>query len=519
MARVERISSVQPVPVERAQITDPSSFRFSFASAETLKQIGGILERLGSHKIEMQDRISVSNINAAMENAQREYQKEILEAPIEEHAAILQKHRNNAIAFAGQQSLTPDTRELVESKLEAWGDFFADSGELATIKALERDALIRVTSDYEKALIEGTSEDIVEAKATLDAQYAISYTPAEAKEMIKKVEERAAIAAGKATVEAAFEESIDMPLNKALEFFVKLKGITEAQRNGLIARRERLEAVTVEARQEEVGRQTLIRLWEDENPPTVDDITEMLASNSITESRAKELRKAILNPEPPTTKLDAYAEVLEAINDVGRGALTKNEALDVVYKNVNSLDPTLGKSLVAQVFAEQNKGSADMKRNGRSLMEDLIRDKDPITGRFTDIVELEAAIEFSASIGKPLVGTDLLIEAMRIGRRKKQQITEDEKLGKPISFTPNKSPYSPDAARLRKKFSEIAEAAKKVVAELGKGEKLIEEFKTIQKSLSPDEAKKLRELWDRAAKDNVTLREFLSRWRKHIGEE
>ncbi len=191
MARVERISATTPVPVEQAQLIDPSDFRFSTAGAEAFKAIGGVLEELGRRKVEMQDRIGISNINAAMENAEREYQKDIIDKPLEEHAAILQKHRNNAMSFAAQQRLSADTRTLAENKLGIWSDSFADAGEIATIKAIERDAIIRVTSDYEKALTEGIREDITEAEIVLDGQFEISYEPAEAKVLKEKAEQRA----------------------------------------------------------------------------------------------------------------------------------------------------------------------------------------------------------------------------------------------------------------------------------------------------------------------------------------
>ncbi len=191
MPRIERISAIQPVPVEQAQLIDPGAFRFSTAEAEALGNIGGILTELGRRKRDMQDRIGISTINAAMENAEREYQKEILTKPLEEHAAILLKHKNNAITFAGQQRLSPDAQALAENKLNIWGDTFADAGEIATIKALERDALLAVTSDYEKALTEEDMVNIAEKEAAFDAQAKISYTPAEAKIAKEKVQERA----------------------------------------------------------------------------------------------------------------------------------------------------------------------------------------------------------------------------------------------------------------------------------------------------------------------------------------
>lgn len=47
---------------------------------------------------------------------------------------------------------------------------------------------------------------------------------------------------------------------------------------------------------------------------------------------------------------------------------------------------------------------------------------------------------------------------------------------------------------------------------------LLAEFKEIEKQLPPEKAKELWSLWDEAAKDNVTLKEFLKRWRSYVGE-
>lgn len=191
MARIERISPTTPVTVEQAQLVRPSEFPFSAAGAEELKIIGGVLSELSRRKIEMQDRIGISNINAAMENAEREYQAEIIDKPLEEHAAILQKHKNNAMAFVAKQRLSADVKRLAENKLGIWADWFADTGEIATIRAIERDAIIRVTADYENALTNKGPEDIAEAEAAYDAQAKTSYTPAEAKVEKAKVEQRA----------------------------------------------------------------------------------------------------------------------------------------------------------------------------------------------------------------------------------------------------------------------------------------------------------------------------------------
>jgi len=184
-----------PVPVKRAQLIDPSDFPFSAAQARAMGQIGEVIQEIALRKIEMQDRIGISNINAAMDNAELEYQKEIMGKPIDQHSSILRKHLNNAAMFASQQKLSPDARELAKNKVAIWSEHFAYVSELATVKALEKDALIRVTADYEKAYVKAggieSDPDLIDAKKALIEQYAISYTPAEAQQMFDKVQERA----------------------------------------------------------------------------------------------------------------------------------------------------------------------------------------------------------------------------------------------------------------------------------------------------------------------------------------
>ncbi|KKN75853.1 hypothetical protein LCGC14_0375610 [marine sediment metagenome] len=74
MARIERADSTVPVPVERAQLQttvqrtpfiDPSGFPFSTESAQTLKQIGGVLKELRKRGEKARDSLS---INAAGES-------------------------------------------------------------------------------------------------------------------------------------------------------------------------------------------------------------------------------------------------------------------------------------------------------------------------------------------------------------------------------------------------------------------------------------------------------------------
>lgn len=191
-------------------------------------------------------------------------------------------------------------------------------------------------------------------------------------------------------------------------------------------------ATALKEAQERTSRQMITDFWNgDLTDPQL--VTDALRNNLISDIDAKYLRNAIMNPDPPKTDLKALAETNRAITDFGRGAISREDALSVVYKNVSNLDPTTGKSKVNEIFTEQNRNNASRLNIGRKLMEELIRDKDPLSGMFTDDEKqiiataeaellLDAAIEDAARLKRPLNRKDLLIEAINIGRRKKREI-------------------------------------------------------------------------------------------------
>ncbi len=276
-----------------------------------------------------------------------------------------------------------------------------------------------------------------------------------------------------------------IPSDVTTELLRKLQAQETAQR--------RRDAEKLETLQEETGRQRITDLWDNLlTDPQI--ITDDLRNGRISLVNAKFLRNAMLNPEPPKTDLLAYADGLRAKNDVGRGAKTVNQALDVVYGNVEKLDPATGKSLVKDIFGEHDKHDADMEKEGRDLMEELIREKTPL-GIFTDdelqiITTAEALVELNASIkaaikrGKPLVGKELLIEAIRIGRLKKREL--NEKIAKP-----GKEPAKvPEFLYTNPSFyGELL----KGIAELSEGEraKILEDEKTESKART-----KIYDMWE-----------------------
>ncbi len=205
MARVERFTSEGQIPVQQAQLVDPRSFPADTSSVEalrvageTVKDIGLKLEQerkvkqeLAKRKRDAQDRIGITDANAIMDNAEREYALRIVGKPLTEHEAIRLDELNKARAKVSQLNLTPDAREIANSNASIKADRFADIAELANIEATNKDALIKTSEAYETALIESNDADIIaEAEVLLDEQLK-NLPKAEAAEFKGELEERA----------------------------------------------------------------------------------------------------------------------------------------------------------------------------------------------------------------------------------------------------------------------------------------------------------------------------------------
>lgn len=181
------VHSSQPITVERAQLIDPSSFRFDTSIAKAIGGIGNVLEELEDRKKDMQDKLAVSGANAAMENAERDYQIEIQNAPLEKHASILLKHQNLAKQQINRSKMTIATRNLVNKKVSGWTELTTDRQKLAEVIAIKKDTDISVISDFEKQLTLGNPEDIIEAEIAFDDHFK-NDPPAEVARLKKKTE-------------------------------------------------------------------------------------------------------------------------------------------------------------------------------------------------------------------------------------------------------------------------------------------------------------------------------------------
>lgn len=230
-----------------------------------------------------------------------------------------------------------------------------------------------------------------------------------------------------------------------------MSGAQLDEADSLLAMARRQQSEFLRQIQEETSRTLLADLWDNKlTDPQI--ITNAVRSGIITDTNAKYLRNALLNQDPPTLNLKSLADVKEAITDIGTGAKTRSQALEILYKNLDGIDPTTGKSLVAEIFTEQDRSDAGMKREGRDLMEQVIRDRDKFSGFFTDderqifgtaeaVLMLDAEIEKAAREKKPLNRRDILIKAVEVGRQIKSKIKREEADSIPAGFEPETEGY------------------------------------------------------------------------------
>jgi hypothetical protein len=359
-----RVESQARVPVEQAQLIDPGAFRFDTSGAKAIGQIGAVLTELQNRKQDMQDKIAVSNVNASMDSAQLEYQQEIASAPMDKHAEILQKHVNKTKAISGQQRMSPNARKLADNKLQIWGESFAQTAELATIKAMERDALIRVSDDMGKALVDagGDANDLsfIEAEDAFDEQAKSSYTPAEAKRIKGKILETAAaqtkdnvlnsisdqaFAAWEATVSP---EDPDGDLNVAFDM-VDNSGVdgidkqdVEAEVKSRVTNRRAESKLNLEAKQEKDLASINQLMFFDKNYAAAD---QAIKNSSLTETQKKTLfsdsqarATAAAKGVPLANDRVVENELYEMSLDIWRGNVSKKEFDDALIKKGGKLD-------------------------------------------------------------------------------------------------------------------------------------------------------------------------------------
>lgn len=253
----------------------------------------------------------------------------------------------------------------------------------------------------------------------------------------------------------------------ALEAIEKTTHHDEGEKNTLrsqarshIGRRKRENKERLQQARENTMR-SLLANWFDGTLKDPAIVTAFTRAGYLDVADAKFLHNAIMNPDPPRHKLTAEADVRQAIEDIGTNSGTKKDALSVLYSHAQNLDPTKGSSMLNDIFAAHDKNIAEIQRESRDIMEELIRDKDPFTGLFTNderqilahseaYLMLDEEIKKAAEQGKPLTRRDTLIRATEIGRQMKRKIESEKDANKPPVFEPG-LPETPVNTMIRPK--------------------------------------------------------------------
>lgn len=447
MGRVERADSATPVPVEQAQLIDPSAFKFSTAGAEVMQQVGGVFVELGKRGLEAKNSLAINEVVESRILAGLKMQEFMTKNPdpdtwskgaldiINEQKKIFINQRFNSETRKKQEieqkafenSLKIKV-EIISANQDIKNDIFISGKNLISMitedddtpeSAADISEQIELYRDALERDVPGELAALLMEETLAQGEYGYG---------IKRIMENP---------EGFLSEMADKKFLSDLE--PQERAQLKSAARSAIARNKREKAEQKRIAQEQISSQLLADFW-DGKLTDPQKITDAVRSGLLTDTDGKYLRSALLNPEPPTLNFNNYAVVKQAITDIGTGAKTKSEAMSVLFENLSGIDPATGKALVAEIFAEHEKSDAEMKREGDRLMEDLIRDKDPLSGFFSDdtrqilgaseaILMLDAEIQKAAKLKKPLTRRDILIKAVEIGQTIKAKIKAEKESG------------------------------------------------------------------------------------------
>jgi hypothetical protein len=401
-----RVESQVRVPVEQAQLIDASAFRFDTSVAQAVGDTGKVIGELSRRKQGMEDRIAISNSNAAMKKAQLDYQTEIIGKPLDQHAGILQKHINIAKSTSLSQKMSKEARTTTGSSLAAWGQGLTDSGKLATIMALHKEDRIRVTADLEEALVEGDEIEIQAAEEAFDEHYA---TDPEAGKVTKdRLEVRATKATHDNAIAAAEETAARFPQATIARVEEEQKNRAEGKEKDfpLLSSKDleqvRDYAKTIgEKKKDESARlsnetvttnYTAIANGEVDITKMINDINANPAMSGSDKAKAIEKTRTFFsgwhstkmaNKKWPLVDDD---EILQNLNttltEQSSGSIDINETNEIINKAAN--EGKITKETRDSLRAKARKGGNDAI--DKSVQQFTSRVRNALTGRFTDRV-------------------------------------------------------------------------------------------------------------------------------------
>lgn len=367
MARVERIIATGEIPVQQAQLA--SAGPADTSSAEALKAAAGavnVLAELAKRKRAAQDRIGIIDIDAIMDNAKREYDRQIIGKPLSEHAAIQAKLDADARAKANQINLSPEARKLTNATTDAELEKFADEAELANIVATNEVALIKATDAYVKALTEGDSEDIIQKEGLLDAQLE-NIPAAEAAKYKSKLDQQAFQAMEDRAISDVHEALEENNFGIAREL-AKNDLIPEPKqtilRNAIKTAEKALDTQAKDARKELIDKTTSDTIREYfAGDMTVATLNKRHEKGLLKDADFKEMMEGITKTIPEHSNLIAAGKIRRAKADFDMGAITRSEANSVVLRNYTKLDGEDREKVMADLEDIEAKIIATAKSN------------------------------------------------------------------------------------------------------------------------------------------------------------
>lgn len=297
MARIERYTSTEEVPVERAQLIHPHAFPFSYQSAETLKQIGGVLEELGRRKLAAEDSLAINAAGESRDLAKLQMQQFMLDNPdpakwSEGLQKIISDQRR---VFAGQK-FSAHARANEDIEQQAFEDEFIARVEIAsTTQTIENDIFVSgknlisviANDDGSTTAAADIDKQIKLYQAALERKYPKEVADIQMEETLLQAEKQKS----QVRIDTIYETAKTMPYAEAITYINDFKGITEAERNAIIKRRERQNEIETATTNRKVRWDVLRKLGKDPDSVTDEYLEGLVKPNSLTWDDAEEFKK------------------------------------------------------------------------------------------------------------------------------------------------------------------------------------------------------------------------------------
>jgi len=247
-------------------------------------------------------------------------------------------------------------------------------------------------------------------------------------------------------LERTLNESLSMPLKDAVDY-IKDSPLTEDDKRKVesnVRHQERMRQEDLEAQNAETRLDLLKRSASGVATPR--EIELAVAAEILTPGQGVAYQKLLLPPDIAFTPITELSKALKIQNAVALGKPLEEAEVELSALNLTRADR---EKFVAEIHKEHDIALASIIKNARSRMEEIIREKDPFSGAFTDderqqIAAAEADVELTNLIldmvakGKQINEDDLIKQAIDKALIKKMGIVSDENNNRKTAFNPKK---------------------------------------------------------------------------------